>query len=279
VGGASDSGPCGDGDRDLLHGAGRGEPAGGCRITGAVQSALAGDERREVDHRGSGLGSSVFRTRAGVHRILSSERGSTGRSATRRCGAQRRKFRESLPHANQPQSAPRAVPISKAGGPPGSGSGRRWRSRLQRIEMQLPHPCSNTSRLKSGLAISDCRPSSRTAGSRTNLSQVGHARLQDPHIWKEPAAGSTVTSGIIRGPACDCQGRKPGTDTEFPAQFAGNWLSVPGFAPRDRLARSSCPRNGQAPTQTDLRNTALDQWYNLGATLVAFIFRVMVPVS
>src|ERR1039457_6980767 len=23
------------------------------------------------------------------------------------------------------------------------------------------------------------------------------------------------------------------TDTEFPAQFAGNWLSVPGFAPRD----------------------------------------------
>ena len=28
--------------------------------------------------------------------------------------------------------------------------------------------------------------------------------------------------------------RKPGTDTKFPAQFAGNWLSVPGFAPRDR---------------------------------------------
>jgi hypothetical protein len=25
--------------------------------------------------------------------------------------------------------------------------------------------------------------------------------------------------------------RKPGTDTKFPAQFAGNWLSVPGFAP------------------------------------------------
>ena len=24
--------------------------------------------------------------------------------------------------------------------------------------------------------------------------------------------------------------RKPGTDTKFPAQFAGNWLSVPGFA-------------------------------------------------
>src|ERR1035437_3333489 len=29
--------------------------------------------------------------------------------------------------------------------------------------------------------------------------------------------------------------RKPGTDTKFPAQFAGNWLSVPGFAPRDML--------------------------------------------
>src|ERR1035441_5888715 len=26
---------------------------------------------------------------------------------------------------------------------------------------------------------------------------------------------------------------KPGTDTKFPAQFAGNWLSVPGFAPRE----------------------------------------------
>ena len=25
--------------------------------------------------------------------------------------------------------------------------------------------------------------------------------------------------------------RKPGTDAKFPAQFAGNWLSVPGFAP------------------------------------------------
>src|ERR1035438_1302316 len=24
--------------------------------------------------------------------------------------------------------------------------------------------------------------------------------------------------------------RKPGTDTKFPAQFAGNWLSAPGFA-------------------------------------------------
>ena len=29
--------------------------------------------------------------------------------------------------------------------------------------------------------------------------------------------------------------RKPGTDTKFPAQSAGNWLSVPGFAPRDML--------------------------------------------
>jgi hypothetical protein len=34
--------------------------------------------------------------------------------------------------------------------------------------------------------------------------------------------------------------RKPGTDTKFPAQFAGNWLSVPGFAPRERYA-SPCP--------------------------------------
>src|ERR1017187_2843510 len=30
--------------------------------------------------------------------------------------------------------------------------------------------------------------------------------------------------------------RKPGTDTKFPAQFAGNWLSVPGFASRNTTA-------------------------------------------
>src|ERR1035441_7892843 len=41
--------------------------------------------------------------------------------------------------------------------------------------------------------------------------------------------------------------RKPGTDTKLPARFAGNWLSVPGFAPRDMLARSSCPQSGYAP--------------------------------
>ena len=29
--------------------------------------------------------------------------------------------------------------------------------------------------------------------------------------------------------------RKPGTDTKFPAHFAGNWLSVPGFAPWELL--------------------------------------------
>ena len=32
--------------------------------------------------------------------------------------------------------------------------------------------------------------------------------------------------------------RKPGTDrtdTKFPAHFAGNWLSVPGFAPQGQF--------------------------------------------
>jgi len=38
--------------------------------------------------------------------------------------------------------------------------------------------------------------------------------------------------------------RKPGTDTEFPAQFAGNWLSVPGFARRDKLPIRRFPQNG-----------------------------------
>ena len=36
--------------------------------------------------------------------------------------------------------------------------------------------------------------------------------------------------------------RKPGTDTRFPAQFAGNWLSVPGFAPRDTLRLAVSPQ-------------------------------------
>lgn len=36
---------------------------------------------------------------------------------------------------------------------PGSGSGRRWRSRGVRIEMELPQRCSKTSTLKSGLVI------------------------------------------------------------------------------------------------------------------------------
>src|ERR1019366_9502776 len=36
--------------------------------------------------------------------------------------------------------------------------------------------------------------------------------------------------------------RKPGTDTKFPAQFAGNWLSVPGFASQEMLPPRCRPR-------------------------------------
>jgi hypothetical protein len=41
--------------------------------------------------------------------------------------------------------------------------------------------------------------------------------------------------------------RKPGTDTKFPAQFAGNWLSVPGFAPRDMLPARRAPKTAKHP--------------------------------
>src|ERR1017187_184550 len=41
--------------------------------------------------------------------------------------------------------------------------------------------------------------------------------------------------------------RKPGTDTKFPAQFAGNWLSVPGFALRETLRLAVSPQSRQAP--------------------------------
>src|ERR1035438_713137 len=36
-------------------------------------------------------------------------------------------------------------------------------------------------------------------------------------------------------------------DTEFPAQFAGNWLSVPGFAPRDMLPVRRAPKTVKHP--------------------------------
>src|ERR1035438_8374633 len=37
------------------------------------------------------------------------------------------------------------------------------------------------------------------------------------------------------------------TDTKFPAHFAGNWLSVPGFAPRDMLlVRCARPQTTKA---------------------------------
>jgi hypothetical protein len=39
----------------------------------------------------------------------------------------------------------------------------------------------------------------------------------------------------------------PGTGTEFPAQFAGNWLPVPGFAPRDKLPARVSPKRS-SPT-------------------------------
>src|ERR1019366_2332132 len=42
--------------------------------------------------------------------------------------------------------------------------------------------------------------------------------------------------------------RKPGTDTKFPAQFAGNWLSGPGFAPGRLEVRNPAPANGRAAT-------------------------------
>src|ERR1017187_5347237 len=46
--------------------------------------------------------------------------------------------------------------------------------------------------------------------------------------------------------------RKPGTDTKFPAQFAGNWLSVPGFALRETLRLAVSPQSGYAPRPSPL---------------------------
>src|ERR1039457_3622685 len=56
--------------------------------------------------------------------------------------------------------------------------------------------------------------------------------------------------------------RKPGTDTKFPAQFAGNWLSVPGFAPRETLRPaivppSAFPSTAQCPTIATMHRVCL----------------------
>jgi hypothetical protein len=51
--------------------------------------------------------------------------------------------------------------------------------------------------------------------------------------------------------------RKPGTDTEFPAQFAGNWLSVPAFAPRDMLPVRCAPKTVKHPTRARSQNAML----------------------
>jgi hypothetical protein len=40
---------------------------------------------------------------------------------------------------------------------------------------------------------------------------------------------------------------KPGTGTEFPAQFAGNWLPVPGLAPRDEFRARVSPKTVKHP--------------------------------
>src|ERR1035438_5068678 len=45
-----------------------------------------------------------------------------------------------------------------------------------------------------------------------------------------PSAARTSPECLTVLGRCAEVRRKPGTDTEFPAQFAGNWLSVPGFA-------------------------------------------------
>src|ERR1017187_2053254 len=74
----------------------------------------------------------------------------------------------------------------------------------------------------------------RTAGSTASIrtasstrSPRGRLRLPAP----SPRNKRLVPAAIRR---------KLGTDTEFPAQFAGNWLSVPGFAQRETLRWARC---------------------------------------
>ena len=58
------------------------------------------------------------------------------------------------------------------------------------------------------------------------------------------------------------RGRRPiPTAPEFPAQFAGISVTVPGFARRGTFARSSCPQNGYTPRlQMDVQMVSV-LWY------------------
>src|ERR1017187_10612464 len=55
------------------------------------------------------------------------------------------------------------------------------------------------------------------------------------------AVGATTAEESMGMNSYDTPICKPGTDTKFPAQFAENWLSVPGFAHGIRSPRSCQP--------------------------------------
>jgi hypothetical protein len=86
-------------------------------------------------------------------------------------------------------------------------------------------------------ADSETAPDSRQR--LAQLKQQYEESAQEAH-----EAGLREGEAAGRGQLAAEMRRKPGTDTEFPAQFAGNWLSVPGFAPRDMLPVRRAPKNG-----------------------------------
>ena len=55
--------------------------------------------------------------------------------------------------------------------------------------------------------------------------------------------------------------RKPGTDLNLRAQFAGNSASVPGLAPRDERPARVSTQNGYAPQSYPSNRQSNMVWY------------------
>src|ERR1022692_2960905 len=83
-------------------------------------------------------------------------------------------------------------------------------------------------------------PSSAEAiNSRMNVMRKASTAIMQPPKSPRYLSGFGGRRAAIR--------RKPGTDTKFPAQFAGNWLSVPGFALRNMLPVRCAPKRSSTP--------------------------------
>src|ERR1035438_4298655 len=115
-------------------------------------------------------------------------------------------------------------PGSRNGKTRAAGQFRQWRG-LAAAVPQRRRPARRAA------PSSRNRLGSRRPGRRSHA-RAGYRRRRSPSAAPRTRL-SVATSLLSKYDTSTDRRRKPGTDTQFPARFAGNWLSVPGFAPRD----------------------------------------------